>query len=265
MLGRQPLDDVAVPPLVLELAAGRRLQPVWVNELGGVTFSVGDGTERTFLKWSAAGDEPDLAAEADRMRWVRRYSTVPQVVALHDDTEGSVLVTSALPGDNAVSATWAANPATAVHAIGVGLRSLHERAPVDGCPYSWSVADRVASARVRVAAGATAPPLWHSEHQGLSERRALQILGDPPPVDRLVVCHGDACAPNTILDDDGRWAGHVDLGALGIADRWADLAIATWSAGWNYGPGWQDVLLDAYGVEPDHERTAYYRLLWDLS
>jgi hypothetical protein len=62
----------------------------------------------------------------------------------------------------------------------------------------------------------------------------------------------------------GRWSGHVDLGRLGIADRWADLAIATRSAGWNYGPGWERLLLDAYGVEPDPERTRYYGLLWDL-
>jgi kanamycin kinase len=79
-----------------------------------------------------------------------------------------------------------------------------------------------------------------------------------------VVCHGDACAPNTIVDDDGTFCGHVDLGALGVADRWADLAVATWSCDWNYGPGWQEALLAAYGVEPDGVRMAYYRLLWDL-
>jgi kanamycin kinase len=76
-----------------------------------------------------------------------------------------------------------------------------------------------------------------------------------------VVCHGDSCAPNTLLTDDGCWSGHVDLGDLGIADRWADLAIATWSVGVNYGPGWEDQLLDAYGIQPDAERTKYYRLL----
>jgi kanamycin kinase len=53
----------------------------------------------------------------------------------------------------------------------------------------------------------------------------------------------------------------VDLGELGIADRWADLAIATWSTEWNYGPGWDGLLLDAYGAPPDTERTRYYRLL----
>ena len=47
-----------------------------------------------------------------------------------------------------------------------------------------------------------------------------------PRIDRLVVCHGDACAPNTLLHDDGRFAAHVDLGSLGVADRWADIAVA---------------------------------------
>jgi kanamycin kinase len=86
-----------------------------------------------------------------------------------------------------------------------------------------------------------------------------------PATDKLVVCHGDACAPNTLLAADGRWSGHVDLGMLGVADRWADLAVATWSAEWNYGPGWDGLLLDSYGIEHDPERTRYYRLLWDLS
>ena len=62
-------------------------------------------------------------------------------------------------------------------------------------------------------------------------------------------------------DGDGSW---VDLGDLGVADRWADLAIATWSTEWNYGPGWEQLLLDAYGIKPDAQRTRYYRLLWEL-
>jgi len=61
--------------------------------------------------------------------------------------------------------------------------------------------------------------------------------------------------------DDGRWSAHVDLGDLGLADRWADLAIATWNVTLNYGPGWESLLLDAYGVAADAARIEYYRLL----
>ena len=89
---------------------------------------------------------------------------------------------------------------------------------------------------------------------------ALAVLDAPPAIGRLVVCHGDACAPNTVLTDDGDWSGHVDLGELGVADRLADLAIATWSTEWNHGPGWEHALLHAYGVEPDPGRNRYHRL-----
>src|SRR6185436_6775330 len=102
----------------------------------------------------------------------------------------------------------------------------------------------------RVAASVAAKPARRDE--------ALALL-DHPPIDRLVVCHGDACAPNTLLDDDGEWSAHVDLGDLGVADRWADLAVATWSTEWNYGPGYDGLVYVGYGIAPDAERIAYYR------
>jgi aminoglycoside phosphotransferase len=175
-----------------------------------------------------------------------------------------MLVTAPLPGTNAVCDRWLARPRTAVAAIGAGLRALHEALPVADCPFSWSAADRLAEVRDRAAAGLISPADWHEDHQPLGLDRAIALLADPPAADRLVVCHGDGCAPNTLLTDDGRWSAHVDLGDLGVADRWADLAVATWSTQWNYGPGWEEVLLGAYGIGPDQARTRYYRLLCDL-
>jgi kanamycin kinase len=79
-----------------------------------------------------------------------------------------------------------------------------------------------------------------------------------------VVCHGDACAPNTLLDESGQVVGYVDLGSLGVADRWADLAVGSWSLEWNYGADYEPLYFQAYGIEPDPDRISYYRLLWDL-
>jgi hypothetical protein len=64
-----------------------------------------------------------------------------------------------------------------------------------------------------------------------------------------------------------RWvcAGHVDLGNLGLADRWADLAIATKNVHANYSTGYEDELLHAYGIDRDNERISYYRRLWDAT
>lgn len=271
-----PTAPVPVPPPVRSLvdaAGGGDLVPVWRNQLGGLTFRWGTGgtsgaggaggAER-YVKWVAAGTpEIDLLAEAERLTWASQHTAVPHVLDAGQDEAGTWLVTEAIHAASAVDPRWVAEPATAAAAIGRGLRVLHDALPVEDCPFTWNVEQRIARADERIADG-DGPTEWFPEHAALTVTEARARLDLTPPVDRLVVCHGDACAPNTLLAADGSFAAHVDLGSLGVADRWADLAVAAWSTEWNYGPGYDGLVYDAYGIEPDDERIAYYRLLWDL-
>ncbi|MFD2028344.1 phosphotransferase [Promicromonospora aerolata] len=281
-----PTGTVAVPDVVRELAAGAPITPAWSNELGGLTFRIdpagpadarnglaglggtadlgatapGTPERATYVKWAprtdrSAAEGVDLADEAARMRWAARYTPVPHVLEVGADEHAEWLATVAIEARSAVDPRWLADPETAARAIGTGLRALHDALPVDECPWTWSISDRIAVAATRATRGHAA--------DGWSVEARARLL-DAPDHDRLVVCHGDACAPNTLLADDGSWAAHVDLGSLGIADRWADLAIATYSLGWNYGPGHDHLVYEAYGIDEDPERVAYYRLLWDL-
>nr|WP_176786895.1 aminoglycoside 3'-phosphotransferase [Microbacterium sp. cf332] len=225
------------------LAAGAAVAPLWRNAVGGVTFGTDDGR---VVKVGPRNAETSTRAEADRLRWAAAYTPVPEVLEAGEDGDVEWLVTRTLPGLSAVDPRWLAEPAIAVRAVGVGLRALHDALPVDACPFDWGVASRLANAAGR---GVTVPV----------------ELRDAPTPEMLVVCHGDACCPNTLLADDGGWLAHVDLGALGVADRWADIAVASMSTEWNYGPGWDDALIDAYGVEPDPVRLAYYRSLWNAT
>jgi kanamycin kinase len=254
-----------IPAQVTRLADGQVPRLIWENE-DALTFELGEGPGRRFVKWAHPRSCLNLAGEAERMAWAASFTPVPKVLAVGADCTGSWLVTAALPGCCAVQDWWKAKPETAVRAIGESLRAMHDAMPVPDCPFSWMAERRVDRARQLAAAGQIDPARnWQPEHLRYSIPQALKLIADIPPVDQLVVCHGDSCAPNTILADDGRCSGHVDLGDLGVADRWADLAIATWSTRWNFGTGWEGVLLDAYGIAPDEERTRYYRLLWDLS
>lgn len=257
-------DGVTVPGPVATVAGTRPLHLAWENERGGLTFEMGTDEDRCFVKWAPRHSGIDLDAETARLAWARPHIAVPRVLDHGGDESGGWIVTSPIPGTSAVAPRWTSDPVTAVTGVGQGLRSLHDALPVDACPFSWSSRARRRDAHQRASAGCVQPTHWHEEHRSLTLARALELLDHAPPVDKLVVCHGDACAPNTMLDDDGRCTGHVDVGALGVADRWADLAVATWSTHWNYGPGFEAVLLAAYGVEPDPVRTRYYRLLWDL-
>lgn len=238
-----PVQPVPVPAAVTRLAAGCALAPAWRNGLGGVTFTTEDGR---YIRFDPHSPELDPDGEVARLAWAAPFTAVPRVLAHGGDGRHSWLVTAAIPGRSAVDPRWIAEPETAVPAVGRGLRMLHDALPVDTCPFDWGVAHRVARAGAR---GIHIP----------------DPLRTPPPVDRAVVCHGDACCPNTLLDDHGDPVAHVDLGALGVADRWADIAVAAMSTEWNYGPGWADTLIDAYGVAPDRDRLSYYRALWNAT
>ncbi|WP_203985061.1 aminoglycoside 3'-phosphotransferase [Sphaerisporangium rufum] len=260
MIAHRPLTEVPVPGPIAAIAGGDEVRAVWRNERDGLTFELTGPHRRRFAKWAPAGSGLDLAAERERLAWAVEFTAVPRVLEWGSGQGGEWLVTAALPGDSAVSGRWPADPAPVVAAIGHGLRALHEALPVASCPFSWGVPERVA--RARAAGPQDAERVGYG---GLSPAEALAALERVPPVDRAVVCHGDACAPNTLVDGAGRWVGHVDLGELGVADRWADLAVASWSLDWNYGPGWEPLLLESYGVAADPERIAYYRLLWDMT
>jgi kanamycin kinase len=237
-----PVGDLPVPASLAGVVGDAVVTPVWRNDLGGVTWRLDDGGSR-YLRWSPAGAAPDLDGEVARLRWARRHRSVPEVLDAGRVDDATWLLTAALPGTSAVAPTWLARPREAATALGRGLRALHGALPVDQCPFSWSVADRVAAKAGSHALGS--------------------LLRDQPEDDLVVVCHGDACAPNTLLADDGSVSGHVDLGRLGVGDRWADLAPACWSADLNYGPGHADLVCEGYGVAPDRERLAWYLALWD--
>lgn len=214
-------------------------RPVWRNELGGLTFRGSLGAERVYVKWAPSGVGLDLAAERDRMLWAIAYTPVPIVLEYRDTPDGELLVTRAIAAENAVSPRWLTDPTAAVRALARGLRHWHDVLPVAECPFDWSPAMRLEGAA------------------GCDDLVAY------PPVERLVVAHGDPCAPNTLLSADGRAVAHVDLQRLGAADRWADIAVAARNTGLNYGQGREGAFLEAYGVDPDPERQAYYLELWD--
>lgn len=255
-LAGQPAPDTQVPPLVREAVTEHGygahdlcFRPVWYNGEGGLTFAIEPkpneaGLAREpvlYAKWNPAGSLESLADEAERLGFVAGHHPAPGVVAYAEQDREEVLVTRALAGSSAVSERWVSSPEQALIALGKGLRQLHEM-PLDGCPYDWGVDYRLRVAGVDPA-----------------------TVGPVPDIDRLVMCHGDACAPNTLIDDAGNFLAHVDLGRVGVADRWADLAVLTMSLAWNYRDYDESIFWRAYGAQPDWTRIDFYRRLWDAT
>ena len=233
-LARQhTLGELAVPDIARELAEPHEPELVWRNDLGGLTFRVG----ARYLKWNPTATGVDLGRERVRLEWLSTRHPAPRVVAHGMDGDAQWLLTEALPGGAAVGDGWRARRPEAIRAIANGLRAIHA-IPIETFPSAWTEESWVG--------------------------RQPASLGPRPPVTEPVLVHGDACAPNTLILDDGAWTGNVDFGDLAVGDRWADLAIASMSLDWNFGEGHQAELFEAYGVAPDEDRIRYYRALWDL-
>jgi len=254
--------DVLNPTMVTGEGFGVIAHLVWRNDEGGHTFRVWPSGR--YLTWVPHEQKDRLETARLRADWVRPYVTVPEFGPVREGLGGWWTTSVALPGESAVSPRWLNDPATAVRAIAAGLRRLHDTAPVDGCPF---VVDRDALI-TRALARIEADPSWRSAPDGyldsIADERAVRLLRDArAATPDLVVCHGDPCSPNTIIGDSGRFAGLVDLAELGVLDRWADLAVAAWSITWNYGPGWEPAFYQAYGVVPDPDLVATWRVIWN--
>jgi kanamycin kinase len=223
-----------------------------------------DGTVR-FAKVATGGDRyPSLRAECERMVWAAPYLPVPVVVALDTLGDTTVLVTEQLPGRDATHPDWRADLPGLVRALGQGLRRFHEAVGEEWCPFRFDVARALTHVEERVRRQDIRRDGFHPEHAHLTPAAALAVLeAGAPGEEDLVVCHGDFCAPNVVLQD-WRVTGYVDLGELGAADRWWDVAVGAWSVGWNFGQELEPLFYESYGIDPDPERLRFFRLLYDL-
>lgn len=221
-------------------------------------------SETRFLKVTRLGWTPSADAEARRLRWARPYAPVPEVLEAGVDDRSTWLITGALTGRDATHSSFRTDARRLVTVLAHGLREFH-RISAKGCPFQFRIADALQVAHDRLKAGhIDAERDFHAEHAHLSSEQAVEkLLRTRPDTEDLVVCHGDYCLPNVLIDQE-RVVGYVDLGELGVADRWWDVAVASWSITWNLGPGLEEHFFAAYGIEPDLERISFYRLLYDV-
>lgn len=238
--------QTSVSDVALTLAAGRPVTKVWANGKGGVTWRVLGPTRTTFLKVGPRHTQFSARNDVERLTWVGRYIAAPRPIAHGTIGDFDWIESESLPGHSSLIFGIGLNPRFVgsqkrlAHALGCALRHFHDRLPVESCPFTWGAEERLARTPI-------------SLREDLQQTPALDA----------VVCHGDATNSNFLFDDDLRCVGYVDLGRLGVADRWADIAPAILSLGWNLGPDLEQDYLDGYGIGLDAEKFGYYSALWD--
>lgn len=254
--------------LLPPLRSGREWLAVGHGESGDSVYRRSDGA--AFAKTSGGRGAIALEGERRRVEWLSRFNLgSPEVLDWHHGEEGACLVTSAVLGVPA-SDLDGHQLLQAWPSIAARIGTLHALVAKD-CPFERDLSTMLARVADVVSRGAVNPDFLPPEQQEADpaellfaleaqrEKRLAEEAGD------RVVCHGDACMPNFMVDPTTlRCTGMIDLGRLGTADRYVDLALMVANASESRsGPEQAEAaftsLFEVLGLErPDRERLDFY-------
>lgn len=255
-----------------KLLPGLPLGKTWVRasegESGDAVYRRSDGA--AFAKVSLGKGAAQLDEERLRTEWLAPFGLgSAAVLDWHASSDVACLVTRAVRGVPASDLT-AVELLAAWPSIAERVRALHA-IPASDCPFARRLSAMFDRATDVVARNAVNPDFLDPEDQAIAPQVLLDRLRAELPARLaqeardLVVCHGDACLPNFMVDPQTlRCTGLVDLGRLGAADRYVDLSLLLANARETWTDAEQPIsaresLFEAHGIAaPDDERLAFY-------
>lgn len=263
----QPCAAVTMPASITLALEGYRWARDTVGESGGSVYRLQDGAggPDLFLKHGVGSIAGDVTDEMTRLMWLVDYLPVPVVSRFVRTANEAWLLMSAMRGRTAyqVLAAELDNRYAVVDALAAFLVRLHA-IPAGECPFNADHFLRLSRGRARIDAGLIDVDDFDAQRAGLSAEQVWTALQGLLPIaaDR-VVTHGDFSLDNLLIAD-GAVVGCIDVGRVGIADRYQDLAIL-WNCLGEFDVSLQARLFERYGIaEPDRARLEFHLMLDEL-
>lgn len=223
----------------------------------GAAVYRGTGPRKKVL-YAKQGGAAEMTAEVVRLQWLASRVAAPRVVQYGGEGRRGWFVMTALDGQCAEDC----REGETLRTVGAWLRELHEW-PVEDCPF---VGVGLEQARRNVAAGRVDEDDFDAERQGWTAAEVLVLLERTRPrrEDR-VVTHGDFTLENVLVKGGratgGRVMGMLDVGRLGVGDRYQDLALVTRGLSKEE----ERELLAGYGITRlERRKVEYYRCMDEL-
>jgi aminoglycoside 3'-phosphotransferase-1 len=254
---------VPVPEWMKQALEGYHWSRATDGESGAAVYRLEKHDELTlYLKYGAGKVADDITAELVRLKWLSSFLSVPDMLQFRSTSQEAWLLTSALAGTNAYDCLMIdpAGRTRTVTALAEFLRSLH-LLPVLACPFNSDHEVRMADAQRYLELGQVDESDFNSDHEGwTAEQVWAHMLSLLPLNFNRVVTHGDFSLGNIFLDG-GRVTGCLDVGRVGTADPYQDLAII-WHNLAEFGDDLQTHLFRAYGIaDPDARRIEFHLCL----
>jgi len=210
------------------------------------------------------------------MEWLDGKLPVPKVICHEIQDETDYLLMTRVHGKMSCADEYLQDTDNLAQILASGLKQLWD-INISDCPCNMKLDRKLKMAEYNVLHHLVdmnhVDPQTFGKNGFQNPKHLLDYLFTHRPPEDLVLSHGDFCLPNIILENR-QINGFIDLGKMGIADRWQDIALCYRSfrdnctgkyhnkpRQFSYHP---DLLFEKLGIAPDWDKINYYLLLDEL-
>lgn len=221
------------------------------------------------IKCSASSD---IEKEAQILIWLQDKIKVPQVYFHLFDHGIYYLVMEMLPGMMGQYGFKQMSREEMVILYANEIKKWHQIDYHDFPSYN-TLEDKLKHVRHNIKHSLVKTQYFEREFQGMSGQDVYDLMMAHYPKDfDLVLCHGDVCMPNFMIEDK-KITGWIDVVGCGVNDRYLDIAIALRTLRFNFEwlhetftPSDMHLFLQTYGIEIlDMDKVLFYICLDELT
>lgn len=215
--------------------------------------------------------------EAAAARWLKGVLPVPEISVYRVEGQTAYTLMSRIQGTMLCDEELLKTPDRLIRLAAEGIKRLWA-VDVKDCPLGVSrLEERLKAARFQVENNLVdmenVEPETFAPGGFANPMELLEWLEQNRPEEDLVLTHGDFCLPNVFVKGN-KISGYIDIGKMGPADRWQDIAIVMRSLAHNFAGKYNggkayfqfepESFLRELGMEMDEEKNRYYLLLDEL-
>lgn len=216
-------------------------------------------------------ESADFEAMIAMLRWLEGRLPAPRVICAEKSGGMQYLLMTKAEGEMLCSESSMRDIENTVGLYAEALKMLWNT-DITGCPRVIRLDDELRAARYNLEHGHMDVEDCEPETFGPggfeNPEQLLEWLENNRPQEEQVLSHGDLCMPNVFVQD-GKVSCYIDIGGMGVGDKWRDIALCWRSLKHNCTGKYArenlgdqtELLFEKLGIAPDWEKIRYYILL----
>lgn len=254
---------IPIPESLQSLIADNDWHEITEGESDARVFRLQQGADVRYLKISAHDAQTPVKNDKVRLDWLAGCIAVPKMLHYCESENHQFLLMTAIDGLHPMHNDLDWSPQERVQFLAEAAKHFHAL-PITDCPFTWRVDEQIEVARHRVDIAHIKTHLLETQWQSYTPQSLFdKLVSLKPDAEDIVVAHGDLYPINIRAHPaEKSLLGYIDVGRMGLADRYTDLALIANAIRWHMGADWIPYFFRAYGIDTiDTPKLHFYQLI----